>query len=118
MTDTNNDLDTDEYLYLLQIPSDFGTNIYEIGRTAGNTVDDLNVFSKGSNIYMYVKVDNCDKRETILFKIFNKKFKLVRSCKYFKGDIKEILNTFIDVSLSDKYIESAFYSCYSCGTSF
>jgi hypothetical protein len=90
------------FLYLIQDYNDLGTNIYKIGKTSQDYSSRLKGYPKGTRTFRIIEVDNCEKREIELIKIFNEKFTLYRGREYFTGNITEMINVFTD--FCDKFI--------------
>lgn len=90
------------FLYLIQDYNDLGTNIYKIGKTTQDYSSRLKGYPKGTRTFRIIEVDNCEKRESELIKIFNDKFTLYRGREYFTGNITDMINVF--TNFCDKFI--------------
>ncbi len=101
------------YVYLLKVREFFNTDIIKIGMTS-NYKKRLFGYPKGSFYIKYIKVINYKNIEKILLKIFNNKYikKKEYGNEYFKGDIDNILLTFITIVEIYKNIISEFKKKY------
>ncbi len=101
------------YVYLLKVREFINTDIIKIGMTS-NYKKRLFGYPKGSFYIKYIKVINYKNIEKILLKIFNNKYikKKEYGNEYFKGDIDNILLTFITIIEIHKNIIPEFKKKY------
>ncbi len=87
-------------VYLIQPEKYVGTNIYRVGVTNLDTFDEI-IDENGENhkiFHVNNSVDAFIIHELLIY-YFNKKFKLVKYNSYFEGDIDEMRETYLYISL-------------------
>ena len=92
------------YLYLIQVNNDIGSNIYKIGKTTQIPSERFKGYKKGTYPIRISMVDDCHKREHELIKLFNIKYKLIRGREYFLGTLNKMIldfNNFCDNILNN-----------------
>lgn len=106
------------YIYLLQEREFIKTKepIYKIGKTRQKHNDRLKQYPKGSKLLLQISVDDCDKFERDIIKLFREKYKWRKDIghEYFEGnynemikDIKECTNIKPENIAYDLIIEAA-----------
>lgn len=85
------------YIYLLREREFIRLNepTYKIGRTQQNPYDRFSSYPKGSEIILFVLVDDCKTTENKLINIFKKTYihKKEYGNEYFNGDVKDMIKT-------------------------
>ena len=99
---TVNDQDDLHYIYLLR-EREFvrlNENCYKIGRTSQDPVKRFEGYPKGSEIVLYIAVDNCLTAEKQLLAIFKNKFQQKKNygTEYFSGDKNEMIKAILGVA--------------------
>ena len=93
---------TTQYIYIIQVEKDFGTNIYKIGKTTQNPFKRFSCYFGQLQIIQFNAVINCNKIEKELVDEFKTIFgKPVRGNEYFEGDLEKMLEIFNRIILSD-----------------
>ena len=88
------------YIYLIK-EREFvinNQNIYKIGKTKQENTKRINSYPKGSSLLIQMICLDCDKLETLLINIFEKKFinRLDIGREYFEGNYDEMVKTITD----------------------
>ena len=102
-----------EYVYLIRerefIRLDEFT--YKIGRTTQSPNNRLNGYPKGSEVILFVNVDDCVKIEDIIIKVFTLKFKLMDEygAEYFNGNKNDMIRTILKIILNPKSFDENEY---------
>ena len=99
---TVKDQDELHYIYLLR-EREFvrlNENCYKIGRTSQDPVKRFEGYPKGSEIVLYIAVDNCLTAEKQLLAIFKNKFQQKKNygTEYFSGDKNEMIKAILGVA--------------------
>lgn len=85
------------YIYLVQPPQYFNTDVYKIGSTKYEGKNRFDGYPKGTRGFIMVGLDNYKLSETELIKLFGEKFKQhYEGREYFKGFCYEMVDTIID----------------------
>ena len=83
------------YIYLLQEREFIKTKepIYKIGKTRQKHNDRLKQYPKGSKLLLQLSVDDCDKFERDIIKLFREKYKWRKDIghEYFEGNYNEMI---------------------------
>jgi hypothetical protein len=101
-TPAEKDQDELQYIYLLR-EREFirlNENCYKIGRTSQDPVKRFEGYPKGSEIILYVAVDNCLTAEKQLLIIFKNKFQQKKNygTEYFSGDKNLMIKAILEVA--------------------
>jgi len=94
-----------QYIYLLR-PREFYRHneaTFKIGKTARNPEARLREYSKGSDLILIMKVDNCDITERKIISLFDKIFvkRLEYGLEYYSGDVDKMRNEICTIVLSE-----------------
>ena len=86
-------LPEDQYLYLIQVEKDFGSNVYKPGKTTRNPYSRFKEYNEKFRVIQINSVTNCDISERELLGLFKQKFgNPVRGREYFEGNLIEMLD--------------------------
>jgi hypothetical protein len=90
------------YLYLLHYNNCNHNNVFKIGKTI-NLKQRFNNYNKDYTVIYYFYSSNCHHIETEILKRFKSKFKQCKEFgnEYFKGDCKEMMDIYYEISHND-----------------
>lgn len=101
---------TYEYIYIIHVREfiRMKENIYKIGKTKQKNYTRLLQYPKGSKLIFQVMVDNCDKTEKDIIKLFKEKFSQMKDYgnEYFKGNYIEMIKTITNYCFKIKNLDN------------
>ena len=97
----------ENFIYLLQTREfiNSGKQIYKIGKTV-NPVNRMGNYGKGCKVKIMYLVEDCDKAEKEIIKLFNEQFILQSDIgrEYYKGELKQMVRTMTEYFYNDETV--------------